>query len=291
MPGRIQPTFTRSKSRQALGYIGDSHTLNHSLGVTPDKFPPCALEGLLYAQGAAITCRNCGVAGNTTGQILSRVALLTAREVPKIGIIYGGANDPTYTTTVQASPAPTASTFTVAAGKGAGYVAAGTKITVGASSAVVQSVATDAITLTAPLGGAPAAGTAVAIDTTANILAVGQFLATAGTTKMIVLGQHFLNWSSGGDTVATPLSNLAALRTLQQAGATAIDAITGVDCQYINLWQVFADEITAGRVTQGSFSWHVLDMDVHLNAYGSSLIAAALYAKIVSAGWLSSLIV
>jgi len=64
------------------------------------------------------------------------------------------------TSTVQSSPAPTASTFAVARGQGAAF-ASGTGITVDGNPDVVKSISGDVITLAAPLPQKPAAGAPV----------------------------------------------------------------------------------------------------------------------------------
>ena len=283
MPRKIQPTYTKAKGARIV-CMGDSLTSNYIWGVGLNKFYPRLVQDALNALGCSVLCRNFGVSGETTGQMLARSAVMTQYEVPDMAIIYGGTNDAQYSSTVQASPTPTATTFSVASGKGVNLIA-GTYILVDGVRAKILSVATDAITLTAArAGGAPSTGNAVAIDTQGNIEAMGSSLVTAGCSKIVVVGRHYDNFSTGGDTVGSPLAAGTALRAKQSAAATTLGAA------YCDLWQYMADRITATTDTQGSFSWHVFDSNIHLNTYGESIVSAAVVATIQSkSGWVDSL--
>lgn len=282
MTSKTQTTYTKSKLYKKLVCIGDSHTYNATLSVFPDEFYTAVLAGLLNANGCNVTGYNRGSSGNTTGQMLARVSTLP---VADIAVIYGGTNDTQYASTVQVSPTPTSTVFAVAAGKGANYQP-GTYVTVGAESALILSVATDTITLAAALAnGAPASGTAVAIDTQTNLTAVGNAIRAAGCTRIVYGLMHYYNYSSGGDTHSTPLTANVTMRGLQSAAAAAVTG--AVTC---NFWTWMDNLIQTGAATQGSYSWHVLDGNVHLNAAGELILAQALYATIAAqTGWLAAL--
>ena len=293
MTTKIQTSWTPARSK-IIACIGDSLTHNNTLGTCADEFYTEQAAVALRALGCNVKGVNFGSSGDTTGQMLSRVSKMTLQGTPTVAVIYGGINDAQYATTVQASPSPTSTVFTVGAGLGTNYKP-GTYITVGGVTAQILSVATDAITLTAALpGGAPAAGTAVAIDTQTNLTQIGLYIKnTIGCSRIIVGGMHYYNFSSGGDTVGTPLPANVTLRAKQSAAATAIGAV------YVNFWQVMADRITAGTDTQGSYSWHVLDSNVHLNGWrsaptgkssGESILAAAIVSAIqAQSGWVAAL--
>lgn len=285
MTSKIQPTYTKSKRYKHIVCLGDSHTYNYTLGVIPAEFYPAKLAALLNAAGANVTGYNNGASGNTTGQMLARVALMVQFGVPSLSVIYGGTNDSQYASTVQASPSPTSTVFTVGSGKGTAYIP-GTYCKVGSESALILSVATDAITLAAPLaGGAPAAGTAVVIDTQTNLKKIGDYLVAHGCSRIVYGGQHYLNFSSGGDTHASPLAGNVTLRGLQQAAAAAVSGAV-----YCDFWAYMDSLIQAGQETQGSYSWHVLDSNTHLNAHGEEIIADALLATIqAQSGWVAAL--
>lgn len=285
MTGKLQTSYTKSKRYKKIACMGDSHTYNNSLTVIPEEFYPAKLTALLNAAGANVTGYNNGVSGNTTGQMLSRVSVMTAAGVPNLAVVYGGANDPQYDTTVQASPSPTSTVFTVGSGKGASYIP-GTYCKVGSESALIASVATDAITLAAPLaGGAPAAGTAVKINTQTNLKKIGDYLVAQGCSRIVYGGQHYLNFSSGGDTHASPLAANVTLRGLQSAAAASVTGSV-----YCDFFAYMDNLIQTGQATQGSYSWHVLDSNSHLNAAGELILAQALYATIAAQpGWLAAL--
>lgn len=282
MTSKAQTTYTKSRLYKKLVCIGDSHTYNATLSAFPDEFYTNKLEGLLNANSCNVTGYNRGSSGNTTGQMLARVSLLP---VADIAVIYGGVNDLQYASTVQASPAPTSTVFAVASGKGANYQP-GTYLTVGGDSALIASVSTDTITLASALaGGAPVVGAAVAIDTQTNLTAIGNAIRTAGCTRIVYGLMHYLNYSTSGDTHATPLAANVTLRGLQTAAAAAVTG--AVTC---NFWSYMDNLIQTGAATQGSYSWHVLDSNGHLNAYGELILAQALYATIAAqTGWLAAL--
>lgn len=258
--------------------VGDSHTYNVSYGQNRRDFYPARLDvGMRTATRLASI--NYGVSGDTTSKIITRLSNVTEAGYGAVAVIYVGTNDLNAATTVQASPAPTTSTFSVGAGKGV-YYSAGGLISVNGVSCTVLSVATDAITLTAPLGFTPSAGQAVAMRTTDGIVAIGQALMAAGYLNLIVCGQHYLNFATGGDTLATPLAANAALRVLQQAGATALGAL------YVDFYAFMRALIVAGTYTQGDdTAWHVAVGNTHLNNTGEQILANALQAAIVAAGW------
>lgn len=282
MTSKAQASYTKSLTYKKLLCVGDSHTYNATLGVLPTEFYTKKLMGLLNAAGCNLTGYNRGVSGNTSGQMLYRVASLPVADV---AVIYGGTNDRQYDTTVQASPSPTSTVFAVGAGKGDFYLP-GTYMMVGAESALILSVATDTITLAAPLaGGAPAAGTVVVLDTQTNLTAVGNAIRAAGCTRIVYGLMHYYNYSSGGDTHSTPLAANVTMRALQSAAAAAVTG--AVTC---NFWSWMDNLIQTGAAVQGSYSWHVLDSNIHLNAAGELILAQALYATIAAqTGWMAAL--
>lgn len=74
--------------------MGDSFTENDTLGVPSHLMYPKVLQDSLNASGANCIARNFGRSGNTTTQMLARFSRMTQFGVPKIGVIYGGENDP-----------------------------------------------------------------------------------------------------------------------------------------------------------------------------------------------------
>jgi lysophospholipase L1-like esterase len=261
--------------------IGDSFTFNTTYGQTEVNFYARCLETALRNAGRSYQSINLGVSGNTTANMVARLSDVTNTSPHQYGILYGGINDNSGTSTVQASPAPTNTTFSVASTFGQRYGTGGL-IFVGAASAQVLSVAGDAITLTAPLaGGAPAAGTAVSIDTQSNLVKVGQTMQGYGTTRLLVPGLHYYNFASGlGDTTTTPNPNAASIRASQQAAATALSAV------YVDLYAFMRALIVAGTYTQGDdLAWHVAVSNAHLNNTGEQILANAFFAALQSQGW------
>lgn len=259
--------------------VGDSHTYNNSYGQTIRDFHPARLEAALRGAGLAFDSVNKGVSGNTTANIIARLRDALEAGGGRFAVVYAGTNDLNAASTVQPSPAPTSTTFAVAAGKG-GYHAAGGRIKVNGVPAVVLSVAGDTITLAEPLTSAPAAGQPVTIDVMANIVAIGNALMGAGYSRIIVGGQHYLNFASGGDTLAVPAPNLVALRAMQQAAAAQLGAL------YVDFHAYMRALIVDGTYTQGDdTAWHVAVGNTHLNNVGEQILADAIYAAMQAAGW------
>lgn len=258
----------------SLAAVGDSHTNNSSLGLTVAQFHPHLTAVALG--GVEI---NAGVSGATTGYAVSR-ARAAARGRPfDIGVIYLGTNDSTAVTAVQASPSPTATTFSVAAGIGARY-GAGALISVGGTPAEVLSVAGDSVTLTAPLGAPPTAGAPVVLRMADNIAKIAGDLKS---THTLVCGQHYLNFASGaGDTVAVEQAASAQLRAAQRAAAEGIGAI------YVDLHAYMRQLIMSGQYAQGDdTAWHTNIGDSHLNATGQQILSDAVVVAINANGLLA----
>lgn len=295
MPRKIQSSYEKFSGNVLLG-VGDSITHNNSYGTLVSEFWPEQLAVQLRAAGATVMGYNMGSSGRTTGQMLANIEYGLLHGAPAITGIYGGTNDPQYATTVQASPAPTSTVFTVGSGKGAAYQP-GTYLTVDGSSALILSVATDEITLASALaGGAPAAGVAVAIDTVTNLTKIATWANEQGCTKFLVFGQHFYNFAASGDTVATPLAANTTLRTKHQAAVTAINALGGVTAAYVDLYDYMSTLITNGTevdgtvFTAGDNGWHVLASNLHLNYLGERIMADAAMAVInEQSGWVAAL--
>jgi len=112
-------------------------------------------------------------------------------------------------------------------------------------------------------------------------------------TKVIVVGTHYMNWSaSQGDTQSSSYSLYNATNGLRAAQITATASENNSSCAvvYCNLYDFFSARIAAGLDTQGSHSWHVADANVHLNAYGQSLVGTAIYSTVASqSGWIAAL--
>lgn len=108
-----------------------------------------------------------------------------------------------------------------------------------------------------------------------------------GCNRIVIVGNHYLNYSSGGDQLATPLAvydDVTGIRSQQAAAATAEGVV------FANLYDFLKSRIEAGTDTQGDYAWHYADGNVHLNAYGNNLVAEHLYQTIAAqSGWVSAL--
>lgn len=235
----------------------------------------------LRAAGVNLRGLNVGVGGHTSSQMFARMPLMIASGTPQIATIYGGMNDGSYGTTVQASPSPTASTFTLGAGLGLkfGDSGVGGYIKVNGTKCKIATISTDAVTLETPLGFTPTAGMTVTHDTQENLERMVAYLRANGCQKILMLGIHYWNYGSG-DTISTQSASALTYRTLQSAAATA----AGVP--YVDLYNLMRAKIVAGTVVQNDWAvWHSALNDPHLSAGGQSEIASHVFAAIQSQGW------
>lgn len=261
------PQATAINYRYRLAAVGDSYVYAESIG-SPETFFPFMLQSLWRDAGLSVSIANYGNSGFTTGQVLARVqSSLVPKAIPSsLAIIYAGPNDIGHIGTVQASPAPTADTFSVQAGFGSEF-AAGTNIKVGGVARIVQSQSGDAITVSVPFDQAPTAGQQCLNDTTPNLVAIGNALIAKGYTRLMIGLRHYDNFSSGGDTLATPIN--VPLRAAQQAAADAL----GASAVVADFYNFDRDRIVAGIDAQGSFVEHIADMNSHRSIYGQQLFA------------------
>lgn len=124
-----------------------------------------------------------------------------------------------------------------------------------------------------------------AAQTQANLQSMITTLKNAGCNKILIIGNHFLNYSTGGDFDGSnqPLTDTtcyyASLIATQKAAASAGGAV------YVDLFNFLRNRIVNGQDTAKSFSWHVADQNIHFNSYGTDLVAQCIYASIQAQGW------
>jgi hypothetical protein len=248
----------------AISFMGDSLTTSapgYGLAAA-DEHPYRTVQALAATRPAlTLRARAFGIGGNTSAQMVARKACLTQFEVPRVGVLYAGANDPVFSSTVSG----TATTSAVAVQSGQGqYYGAGSWVTIGSDSRQIAAVSGDTLTLATPLSAAPAAGAAVTIDTRRNLVELGRFLLAAGCSRFLIHGQHMKNWTSGGDTLTTEEPAYAGLRVAQQQAVTDLAGL-GADAHYVDNLAAMRALIQSGAETLGSNAWHVYANNQHIN--------------------------
>ena len=281
MISNLISTFTKT----TISCMGDSLTdLSPFYGVRPSRMWPAQLSAALVALGASVKARNFGVGGNTTCQMLGRFSQMTNFDVPDVGIVFGGVNDPGRATTVNGAGATTTN---VPVQAGAGAFLLGGYVTINGETRLVTANNNDTLTLDAPLSNPPASGAAVAIATQKNIEAMIDALYAAGCQRSVVVSAHYLNFSAGGDTQAVPYATYVPVRAAQTAAAASRAAKGAVFC---DLYAYMKNLIATGIDVQGSNSWHAINNNQHLNDYGQSVVSAAVLATVqAQAGWVAAL--
>lgn len=119
--------------------------------------------------------------------------------------------------------------------------------------------------------------------TQANIISIGQAAQAQGFTMIVVGTQHYLNYASGGDTLAVQDTFAAATRTAQNAAAASLGATVA------DFYTFLRNKIVSGAVTQNDWAaWHVADSNSHLNATGQQYLADCIVSSI-PANWITAL--
>lgn len=286
-------------TRIPLSFMGDSLTTSAPVyGLAAiDEHPGRTGQALqaLYPQHE-IVVRALGIGGNTTAQMVGRKKAMTQFEVPKIGVLYGGANDPSLSSTVNGGAA---TTTVIPLQSGAGqYYGVGSWVKISGERRQIASIATDTLTLATALSGAPANATPVTIDTEYNLLELALALKAAGCTRVLVHGQHMKNWSAGGDTLVAEEAVYAGLRVAQQAAVADMIA-QGVDAVYVDNLAAMRALISSGAETLLSNCWSAYADNQHLNCKrtrgdaagrggGHDVLATNAVAAIVAKKWIKA---
>jgi len=283
-------------SRIVLACMGDSLTTSApGYGLTAADEHPCRMGQALQLQFPQhdIAVRALGIGGNSTAQMVGRKKAMTQFEVPAIGVLYGGANDPSLSSTVNGGAATT-TVIPVQAGAGPNY-GVGSWVKINGERRQIGSIAGDTLTLATALSAAPANTTAVAIDTELNLLELALYLKSAGCTRVLVHGQHMKNWTAGGDTLVAEEATYAGLRVAQMAAVADMIA-QGIEAVYCDNLAAMRALIASGAEAAGSNCWSAYADNQHLNCRrtrgdaagrggGHDVLAANAVAVIVAKRW------
>ena len=246
---------------------GDSHTFNASF---LPEMPDSAFYPALIGAIEGVVARNFGGSGNSSAHMIAQVDTMFAEDVPSVASIYGGSNDEV--TQIATSPVPSASTFDV---DDASKLAVGGWVLVNNESRKVAALTGASVVLEAPLTIIPIAGDDLSVDTFANISGWIQAVKAKGVARAVVVGSHYLNFASGGDTVNTEQTLRASVRVAQKAAALA----GGAD--YVDTYAHMRALILAGEVVQGDWAvWHQGATNTHLTPAGEMVLADAIRAAI-----------
>jgi|GEM_PF-2453799 len=267
----LDPFYTIYKAE------GDSHTFNTNeatWGVAPADF---YAQRVAEALGPRVLAGNFGWSGDSSAEMVHQLPQFFADGRPDIATIYAGANDGPISITADTTPTPLE--FSVAHSLRTRLEPGGFVIVNGVQNRIAAR-ADNLITLEAPLPTAPSAGDKISPDTQANIEYWIDEVASKGVTKIAVIGYHFINFATSGDTLTSQRSAAQAIRTKQRAAALS----RGVP--YIDTYSHMAAKISSGAVTLGDdLSWHVAVGNTHLNVAGEQAIADAVYDAFVALGW------
>jgi hypothetical protein len=302
-----------------LAAIGDSQTdYAAGFGNRPTRNWTQVLGTLLTAAGQPAQVRGYGISGDTSTGVLGRADVLQMHETPNVALIHIGVNDPgnsiTQATTQANIQAVIKSLKYGAVGAGAGL---GTGVSVAGQANLPANglpgqryvVLTD----TSTTGGMAAWATGQAATITGTVSGSGQAVweyryplageygwgrvATATTAptnckRIVVVSTNYLNWTTGGDTLATPYASYVNVRAAQQAAVTAENVTVAgkPSVIYSDVYNFLRSRIVAGTDPDFSAvaydqtrSWHYVLNNQHKSAYGHALDAQKLSSDILAA--------
>lgn len=134
--------------------------------------------------------------------------------------------------------------------------------------------------------------------TRASIESMVSTLIAQGTAMIVIVGRHLLNYASGGDVTAgvvnahptmdSPPTNLLAAQ--YKAYQNALAANPG-KIAFVDMYAYLATHLAANPSQIGVDAYyHVTTSNVHFNAFGNTLVAAAVHAQIVATWGIPALI-
>lgn len=304
---------------KTLAAEGDSQTdIMAGWGVEAWNVWPAQLAAILSAStDDNYQSRIFGVSGETTRQMLNRAGNLSYFDAPEIAVVAGGVNDPGASiTSADTTLNHRSIIMSLKHGARGDGVSPAVSVTGQANLPTLgmpgQRYVVESDTSTTGGAAAWAASHAPTITGTASgptvwehrYTAPGELgwgrVAVASTPptfvkKIVVLGAPYLNWTAGGDTLATPDATRAAVRAAQTAAVTAENVNVGgvPTVVFADLYALMKARIQAG--TDVNFastaydqtkSWHATQNNQHFSAYGHTLAASAVKAAI-PAEWLA----
>lgn len=253
---------------------GDSHTYNTAFGLQPEEFYPQLVADAL---GDDTNVLNLGDGGDSTAQMVFQLPSMIAGARPDIATIYAGSNDGNIAIT--ADTTPTTTTFSVNPSI-ANRLEPGGHIFVDGEATIVTARNVAQITVSPALSQAPSAGAFVTVDTQTNLELWIDTMLAEGCKNILVIGCHFHNFASGGDTLLAQDAGLAATRAKQLAAATS----RGVP--YCDTYAHMSGLVQAGQVSEGDdLAWHTSVGNAHLNPAGEAAVASAVIARMNELGW------
>jgi len=112
-----------------------------------------------------------------------------------------------------------------------------------------------------------------------------------GVTKVMIVTNNYLNWTSGGDNYNTETNTGTQYSSYVPVRNACISAATNEGVVLVDLYAFQSRLIKVNFETpQGSNSWHYVANNQHHNQYGHETVARAVYETIyLQSGWVQSL--
>jgi len=114
---------------------------------------------------------------------------------------------------------------------------------------------------------------------------------TNGVSKVMIVTNNYLNWTSGGDNYNVDTNTGTQFNAYIRVRNACITAAANESVVLVDLYAFQSRLIKVlGETTQGSNSWHYATNNQHHNQYGHGTVARAVYDTIYSqSGWIDSL--
>jgi len=273
----VQSDSVKTLSTSTPTHVGIGGYNDRVLRVLDGYISQFYAQRVADALGPRVLAANFGWSGDSSSEMVHQLPEFFADSRPDIATIYAGANDGPIS--ILADTVPTSTQFTVTNSLRT-RLEPGGFVTVNGEQSRVIARQDNLITLETPLSSAPDVGDTISPDTTANIEYWIDEVSAKGVTKIAVIGYHFMNFASGGDTPSYEHPTRLEIRNKQKAAAASRNV------HYIDTYAHMAAKVSSGSVTQGDdLSWHVGVGNTHLNVAGEQAVADAVYDAFVALGW------
>lgn len=144
-------------------------------------------------------------------------------------------------------------------------------------------------------GGTNDPGSSISQATTqSNLQSMVNSLQQNGCSKVIIVGNHMANYSTGGDydgsnNILTDVnSSHGTLVAAQKAAVAYFNGNPNVSVLYADLYNYMASLIPS-QETLKSYSWHIVDQNYHFNDHGGQIVAQCIFNLMQTNGWVNLL--
>jgi len=275
--------YANSLKNRYVAVVGDSIISGTTTGVGYYDQIPSFLGQLLYKRGCCAVCRNFGISGQRTDEMLARINQIFRRDfgTPDLVVLEGGSNDYNFNSgTAQANITLYMTAMVKYLKAGAkGYVTNPSSLPANGNLGDYYVVTVDNDStggFNPDSGQSGAGGNACTLWKCTGVQGGIKGWGRANTPstwvvpKIVIMNKHFLNFSGSGDNYSPTAVNSESviINTAVHNVCVNEDVLEG------DIWTWLANRIASGEFTyQDWTSWHCADGDIHPSAQGCNLFA------------------